>query len=119
MCWRLWDAHGLEGGPSCLWVSVPLWAKMSGWGPCSGLGAFPEASGRQAPGGGHAASYAPRTELTEQGCHRELRGDPTTRGPGSGRGSRRLDIIGPFFQVVNRLGLDSLSPFNPKERIIE
>lgn len=25
----------------------------------------------------------------------------------------------PFFQVVNRLGLDSLSPFNPKERIIE
>lgn len=23
------------------------------------------------------------------------------------------------FQVVNRLGLDSLSPFNPKERIIE
>ena len=24
-----------------------------------------------------------------------------------------------LFQVVNRLGLDSLSPFNPKERIIE
>ena len=25
----------------------------------------------------------------------------------------------PLLQVVNRLGLDSLSPFNPKERIIE
>lgn len=25
----------------------------------------------------------------------------------------------PLFQVVNRLGLDSLAPFKPKERIIE
>lgn len=24
-----------------------------------------------------------------------------------------------FLQVVNRLGLDSLSPFHPRERIIE
>lgn len=50
----------------------------------------------------------------------------STPGPGStptgGRGgtwAQGNPTHQALFQVVNRLGLDSLSPFNPKERIIE
>lgn len=39
--------------------------------------------------------------------------------PASGLGATWLFITSLSFQVVSRLGLDSLSPFNPKERIIE
>lgn len=38
---------------------------------------------------------------------------------GRGGGAGVTDGHQPPSQVVNRLGLDSLSPFNPKERIIE
>lgn len=45
---------------------------------------------------------------------------------GQGRGEPACEpascwacLTSPLFQVVSRLGLDSLSPFNPKERVIE
>lgn len=62
--------------------------------------------------------------LVGMGC-----GSCAPAGSPPGRGAPRAAGVGPtgqgdsthrpLFQVVNRLGLDSLSPFNPKERIIE
>lgn len=46
-------------------------------------------------------------------------GQGAPRAAGVGRAGQGDSTHWPLFQVVNRLGLDSLSPFNPKERIIE
>lgn len=112
-----------NGGASSLWASVSPWGKMCGrmcqevcGGPALGWGLSWEL-----PGGGHVASLArPRTQV-DRSRHdiASPGGTPLFSALPHARGPRWLTITSPLFQVVNRLGLDSLSPFNPKERIIE
>lgn len=52
-------------------------------------------------------------------CKLHTRAGSTPTGGRGGTWARGDPSHRALFQVVNRLGLDSLSPFNPKERIIE
>lgn len=91
-------------------------------GPCSGLGALPGARGKPAPGTRACSQLclAPATEADgSKDAIADSGGTPLFSSLPHVWGAEVGPHHQPFFQVVNRLGLDSLSPFNPKERIIE
>lgn len=103
-----------------------------GRGACSGLGGLPGGpglDGSQRSAGllagesvAGCACLTPHTPAgSGRGCCRELSGTDPLVAFLMLRGWAEVAVgHQPLpFQVVNRLGLDSLSPFNPKERIIE